>query len=348
MTTQFLDPRAPNTRLLLVDTHHDVVAESTVTRLSQLLTPRDLLVVNDAATLPASLFGRTARGDEVEVRLLEGPYESITRAVLFGRGDYHTPTELREAPPRLAVGDTVEIGARHLTVCSVSSLSPRLVELSWSSDAQARFALLYGAGRPVQYSYVSQPLALWDVQTTFAARPWAVEMPSAARPLSGAVLLALRARGVPIAHLTHAAGLSATGDQAIDAALPLPERYELPERTVHAVEQTHGRGGRVVAVGTSVVRALEDSAQRHGSLRAGVATAELVLDQGTVPRVVSGLLTGIHVPGESHYRLLAAFTRAETLARAAARAAEQGYRGHEFGDAALFLPDVLQRARHAA
>lgn len=348
MTTHASLPEASPMRLLLVDTAHDVVLESVTNTLPTLLQSRDLLVVNDAATLPASLHGVSSRGAPLEVRLLEGPHRATTRAVLFGRGDYHTPTELREPPPLLAVGDTIELGGVVLTVGSISALSPRLVELRWPGDLAARFALLYRLGQPVQYSYVEQPLALWDVQTLFAARPWAVEMPSAARPLRGEVLLALAARGVPIARLTHAAGLSATGDAAIDAALPLPERYEIPAATAGAIERTRAHGGRIVAVGTSVVRALEDSAWRHGRVRAGAAIAELVLEASTVPRVVSGLLTGIHVPGESHYRLLSAFTRADTLQRAAAIADAGGYRIHEFGDAALFLPDIAQAARAAA
>ena len=331
------------TRLLLVDTRSDEIAEGETTALPGLLDPRDILVVNDAATLPASLSGFTARGEPVEIRLLEGPYQATTRALLFGRGDYHTRTELRDPPPVLAPGDSITVGTTALQICTVSSLSPRLVELHWPLELSARFVLLYRAGRPVQYSYVAEPLALWDVQTRFAARPWAVEMPSAARPLTGSLLLALAARGVEVATLTHAAGLSASGDPAVDAALPLPERYDIPLATVRRIEATRGRGGRVVAVGTSVVRALEDSAQRHGAVRAGVASAELILDQDTSPRVVSGLLTGIHVPGESHYKLLAAFTRAATLARAAALAEHRGYRTHEFGDAALFLPDLPAR-----
>lgn len=323
-------------KLQLIDTASQEIANGATTQLASLLDERDLLVVNDAATLPASLH---ADNGALEVRLLDGPYRATTRAVLFGRGDYHVPTEHREAPPRLEVGAQIIVGGAALRVSAVSALSPRLVELTWPGDLRERFALLYRAGQPVQYSYVEQPLALWDVQTAFAARPWAVEMPSAARPLQGAALLALRARGVPIATLTHAAGLSATGDPRIDAALPLPERYEIPAQTVRALEQTRGR---VVAVGTSVVRALEDCAQR--GLRAGEQIATLVLDGDTKPRVVSGLLTGIHMPGESHYRLLSAFTREDTLARAAERAKRDGYRIHEFGDAALFLPNLGLRA----
>jgi S-adenosylmethionine:tRNA ribosyltransferase-isomerase len=145
---------------------------------------------------------------------------------------------------------------------------------------------------------------------------------------------------VRLARLTHAAGLSATGDPAIDAALPLPERYEIPGETVRAIERTRSLGGRVVAVGTSVVRALEDSAWRYGRVRAGAQLAELLLDETTAPTVVSGLLTGIHMPGESHYRLLSAFANGATLAAAAALAQSKHYRLHEFGDAALFLPGL--------
>jgi S-adenosylmethionine:tRNA ribosyltransferase-isomerase len=341
-------PHEPVTRLLLVDTRTNELAEERATSLPRLLDARDLLVVNDAATLPAALFGVTASGEQVELRLLEGPYQQTTRAVLFGSGDYRTKTEQRPAPPLLALGDVITIGSASLSVSAVSALSPRLVELSWPQGVGDRFALLYRVGRPVQYSYVAEPLALWDVQTPFAARPWAVEMPSAARPLTGSVLLGLASRGVSIATLTHAAGLSASGDEVLDRAFPLPERYEIPAATVHAIECAKARGGRVVAVGTSVVRALEDSALRHGAVRAGTAVAELILDEHTLPRVASGLLTGIHVPGESHYKLLSAFARGSTLSRAAALAERRGYRIHEFGDAALLLPDLLASRRLAA
>jgi S-adenosylmethionine:tRNA ribosyltransferase-isomerase len=337
-----------STRMMLVDTRHDRLAEREVDSLPGLLSPRDLLVVNDAATLPASLSGVDRHGAPLEVRLLEGPYCASTRAVLFGRGDYHTPTELRPPPPALSAGDTIWLGAATLTVESVSPLSPRLVTLRWTGTRDERFLLLYRAGRPVQYSYIDAPLSLHDVQTSFASRPWAVEMPSAARPLRGSLLLALRRRGVQVARLTHAAGLSATGEPVLDAALPLPERYHIPAETVRAIDRTRERGGRVVAVGTSVVRALEDSVRRTGRVTAGEQVAELVLDADTQPIVCAGLLTGIHVPGESHFRLLAAFTRAATLERAAALALARHYRMHELGEAALFLPDVLAPLVRAA
>jgi S-adenosylmethionine:tRNA ribosyltransferase-isomerase len=336
------------TRMLWIDPATRALGESQVSALADFLTPSDLLVVNDAATLPASLQTESMRREPVEVRLLEGPHAAFTRAVLFGAGDYRTPTEYRAAPPVLKPGDTLALGTERLEIVYVSELSPRLVVLRWPGDLAARFQLLYRHGLPVQYSYVPEPVALWDVQTAFAARPWAVEMPSAARPLTGALLQKLRARRIPIARLTHAAGLSATGDPVLDAALPLPERYEIPATTVAQVERTQAQGGRVLAVGTSVVRALEDSAAAHGQLRAGLANAELILDANTPRRVTSGLLTGIHVPGESHYKLLSSFVDAPTLQRSVLLAQSRGYRAHEFGDAALILPGICARQRLAA
>jgi S-adenosylmethionine:tRNA ribosyltransferase-isomerase len=332
-----------HTRLLLVDPETQNVGETTIAQLPALLSPTDLLVVNDAATLPASLRAHSTAGEPLEIRLLEGPHQRFTRAVLFGAGDYHTPTELRPPPPPLGNGETLRVAERFtLSIAHVAPLSPRLVILDWKLPLAERFSALYAHARPVQYSYIPEPLALWDVQTVFAARPWAVEMPSAARPLTGAILSELRARGVQLAPLTHAAGLSATGDALLDAALPLPERYEIPASTARQIADTRRRSGRVIAVGTSVVRALEDAALRTpgGAVRAGSAQAELVLDAATPRRVVSGLLTGIHVPGESHYRLLQAFVTAAPLGQALELAQRRGYRAHEFGDACLILPGV--------
>src|SRR5439155_16787424 len=127
--------------------------------------------------------------------------------------------------------------------------SPGLVSLRFDRDGAALWGAIYRYGRPVQYAYTAGPLSLWHTQTVYAARPWAVEQPSAGRGLSVGLLLALRARGVGIARLTHAAGLSSTGDERIDAVLPLSERYEIPEETVAAVAETRARGSRVIAVG---------------------------------------------------------------------------------------------------
>jgi S-adenosylmethionine:tRNA ribosyltransferase-isomerase len=165
-----------------------------------------------------------------------------------------------------------------------------------------------------------------------------VELPSAGRPLTWSLLSELRRRGVALAALTHAAGLSAAGDPALDRALPLPERYEIPNSTAEAIAAAKARGGRVVAVGTSVVRALEGRADAHGgALTPGSGWTDLRIGPATRLRVVDGLLTGMHEPDTSHFELLRAFAPSSLLERAHAHATASGYLGHEFGDSSLIL-----------
>ncbi|HVV87197.1 MAG TPA: S-adenosylmethionine:tRNA ribosyltransferase-isomerase, partial [Kofleriaceae bacterium] len=305
----------------------------------------DLVVVNDAATLPASLRGRTAAGEPFELRL-SGPIEGRRLAgVLFGRGDWRTRTEDRPAPPPVRAGEVVRVGpltARVLAadgrrvVLDVGADSTGTGTGTGEDEADARAALwhaIYASGVPVQYAHRRDPLALWSVQTAYATRPWAVEMPSAGRPLTWEVLLALRRRGIGVAALTHAAGLGSTGDAALDAALPWPEPYEVPEATAGAVARTRAAGGRVIAVGTTVVRALEASGGRAGT---GVAT--LRLDAGTARHVVDGLVSGLHVPGESHHELLRAFASRALLDRGLDVARAHRLSAHELGDALLIVP----------
>jgi S-adenosylmethionine:tRNA ribosyltransferase-isomerase len=308
--------------------------------LPQLLCAGDLVVVNDAATLPGSLPGRTDRGAGFELRL-SGPVEAgRLYGVVFGDGDHRTRTEHRGPPPRLAVGERVEVAGVAAVVASVAG---RRIELVVRGDGDALWQALYAAGAPVQYAHRRERLALWSVQTGYAARPWAAEMPSAGRPLTWDILLGLRRAGIAIASLTHAAGLSSTGDDALDRALPWPERYEIPGRTVFAIEQARARGGRVIAVGTTVVRALEAAAlagevDGPGALQPGSGIATLRLDAHYRPRVVSGLVSGLHMPGESHFELLSAFAPPEQLRQAVALAAEHQLSNHELGDACLILP----------
>lgn len=305
--------------------------------LPALLAPGDLVVVNDAATLPASLPGRTAEGEPFELRL-SAPLDGLRLVgVLFGRGDWRTRTEDRPAPPALRPGAVVAVGALTAVVAAIAGrrveLEVRVDDVDQAAALAALWRALYASAAPVQYAHRQAPLPLWAVQTGYAARPWAVEMPSAGRPLTWDTLLALRRRGIDVAALTHAAGLGATGEPTLDAALPWPERYEVPTSTAAAVARARARGGRVIAIGTTVVRALEASGGRAG---AGVAT--LRLDATTPRRVVDGLVSGLHVPGESHFELLAAFAARPLLARGLDLAHAHRLSGHELGDACLIVP----------
>jgi len=222
-------------------------------------------------------------------------------------------------------------------VVAVDPSEPRLVRLRFDRDGRELYQALYEIGRVVQYSYVERPLELWDVQNRYASRPWAFEPPSAGRPLTFGVLGELRARGVALAVVTHAAGLSSTGSSSLDRRLPIPEQSDLPPETVRAVEVTKARGGRVIAVGTTVVRALEGRALESPRLSAGRNETSLVIGPGFRPRVVNGLLTGLHEPASSHFALLQAFAERPLLLRALEHASREGYLEHEFGDSCLVL-----------
>ncbi|MBL8714553.1 MAG: S-adenosylmethionine:tRNA ribosyltransferase-isomerase [Myxococcales bacterium] len=322
-------------RLLVVE--GDALQVARIRDLPRWVGEGDVVVVNDAATLPASLRVES-EGRAFEVRLLT--VDLVTgrlRGVLFGDGDHRTRTEDRPPPPEhvswLRFGEVV---------ARVVHREGRLVELEASRSGDALVSAVYLHGRPVQYAHVPEPLPLWAVQTPYASRPWALEMPSAGRALSAAVLAALRSRGATVARLTHAAGLSATGDPTLDARLPLAERYEIPVETVRALEGAR----RVIAIGTSVVRALEDSATRHGRVASGSATATLRLSATTRRRVVDAVLTGVHEKGTTHAELLRAFVSEAVLDRALDRADALGLLGHELGDF-LWVVGEERRARLA-
>lgn len=328
--------RPGDARLLVVDgagCMHDLPRRRLVDRLR----PGDLLVANDAATMPASLGGMHLRsGQPVELRLAARDSlapEAVRQftAVLFGAGDWRTRTENRPEAPAAQPGDRLALGPLQARVLATLG-SPRLLRVEFAGTPDAIWAGLARHGRPVQYAHLAQPLALWDVWTRVAAQPVAFEAPSAGFMLDWELLDALRMHGVGFATLTHAAGLSSTGDAALDARLPLPEPYHLPASTVEAIAQAHGRGGRVVAVGTTVARALEDSAARHGTPRAGMAVAQLRLGHRTPLRVVDVLASGTHEPGTSHYELLHAFAPAPTLQRMSHALEAWDYRTHEYGD----------------
>ncbi len=336
------DPKTPTLRVL------------PARALADLLGRGDLLVVNDAGTLPASVSTRTANGSRIEVRLAEPPDSRLrARAVLFGPGDFRDRTEHRAAPPRLDEGDVLAACGLRFTIASVSALSPRLVEVELSThasnDPASVWAELYRVARPVQYSHVPRPLELWDVQNVFAAAPWSVEMPSAGRVLDGGTLSLLRSRGIEVARITHAAGLSATGDPAIDARLPLPERFLVTQEAASAVAAARWRGGRVIAVGTSVVRSLETAAREgRGAVVASHGLTDLVLSTDTPRLAVDAVLTGLHEPGTSHFGLLGAFAPAELLERCLATSRAMGLLAHEFGDAWLVYGPRVSSARFAA
>ena len=335
-TTPVQRPR--DAKLLVVDAagrlHH-----AARNALPSHLQPGDLLVANDAATLPASLSGvHGPSGLPVEVRLAGRRSLAVDdvrefTAIVFGAGDHRTRTEDRAAPPPLHSGDGLALGPLQAEV--VRTLDhPRLITLRFSGTADAIWSGIARHGKPIQYAHIDAPLALWDVWTRVAALPVAFEPPSAGFVLDGQMLQALRERGVAFATLTHAAGISSTGDDALDARLPFDEPYHLPEATLRAIARARAGGGRIVALGTTVTRALEHAASA-GALRSGMGVATQRIGPETRLRVVDALVSGTHEPGTSHHGLLRAFASEALLQRVDQALEAGGYRTHEFGDSVL-------------
>jgi S-adenosylmethionine:tRNA ribosyltransferase-isomerase len=331
--------RPPDARLLVV-TADGSIRHSRRRTLVDLLRPGDLVVANDAATLPASLQGLHARtGRPIEVRLAArrslSPLDVASfTAIVFGEGDYHTPTEHRPAPPPLAPRDVLRLGPLHARIDRLLD-HPRLVALCFEGTPDDIWSGIARHGRPIQYAHMTAALEMWDIWTPIAGPPVAFEPPSAGFALDWRTLAGLQARGVEFVTLTHAAGISSTGDDALDARLPFDEPYEIPVATALGIRHARGEGRRIVAIGTTVVRALEHAATIEGDVPAGPGLATQRIGADTRLRVVDAIVSGVHEPATSHYQLLRAFAPDDILRRADEQMTALGYRTHEFGDSVL-------------
>jgi S-adenosylmethionine:tRNA ribosyltransferase-isomerase len=335
--------RRDHVRLLLVDRATGSVRHHRFHELPRLLEPGDLLVANDSRTLPASLLGHTAAGTPLEVRLAareDGRWAALVLGVPTGGGDPAlVPTDARPAAPALAPGARLRFaGGLGATVLGRHEEAGPLVWLAFDVAGERLAEALHRAGRPVRYAYVPRPWPLHQYQTLFAAVPGSVEMASAGRPFTVQTLRDLRDRGIGLATISLHAGLSTYGDPATDRRYVPAEPYLVPEATAAAVAACRAAGGRVVAIGTTVVRTLETAAAGGDGVRAGAGVTRLRIGPGHRLAAVDGLLTGLHEPEASHLDLLGAFLDRPALDRAYAAALGSGYLWHEFGDVCLLLP----------
>jgi S-adenosylmethionine:tRNA ribosyltransferase-isomerase len=344
--------RPPDARLLVVD------AEGRIRHAARrdfidLLRAGDVVIANDAATLPASLVGHhlPTRG-AIEVRLAgRRSLDDVEwfSAIVFGAGDFHTPTERRPPPPLLSPGDRLALGPLRATVTEMLG-HPRLALLHFDGSADDIWAGIARHGRPIQYAHMSAPLLLWDVWTVIAGPPVAFEPPSASFVLDWQALATLRERGVEFATITHAAGISSTGDAELDGRLPFDEPYDIPVTTACTVNRALADGRRIVAIGTTVVRALEHAATIRpatlgtttttpttpATVTAGPGVATQRINETSRLQIVNAIISGAHEPATSHFQLLRAFADRTTLESADAAMTARGYRTHEFGDSVWF------------
>jgi S-adenosylmethionine:tRNA ribosyltransferase-isomerase len=317
-------------RLLVAHKHDGRTAHARFRDLPGFLAPGDVVVVNTSATLPAALPARRASdGWELELRLSTPvPHRSPDRWWIV---------ELRAAErPFLAAreGDQLVLpGGGRATIVAPYAGGRRL----WLAQLELPEPLveyLAGHGHPIRYGYVPREWPLSMYQNAYAVEPGSAEMASAGRPFTAELVTELVARGIHVAPVTLHTGVSSPEH----GEAPYPERYAVPESTARLVNAVRGWGGRVVAVGTTVVRALETVAEPDGTVRGGRGWTNLVLGPGRGAYVVDGLITGWHEPEASHLQLLRAIADDELLDLSYREALEHGYLWHEFGDSHLILP----------
>lgn len=296
------------------------------------LAPGDLVVVNTSDTEPAAVDG--TRGDGRPVVLhVSGPHRAAGLVV-----ELRTPDGRRVGDGRADEEVHLPAGVTATLLAAVPGAAPgRLWRAGVPVEGGIR-GYLATVGRPITYSHLRGRWPVAAHRTVFATPVpgefGSAETPSAGRPFTPAVLAGLRGRGIGVAPLVLHTGVSSLES----GETPLPERFRVPARTAAAVGATRAAGGRVVAVGTTVTRALESAAGPDGTVRAAEGWTDLVLGPGRHARVVDGLVTGWHEPEASHLLLLEAVAGAELVGRAYAAAVERGYLWHEFGDSCLLLP----------
>jgi S-adenosylmethionine:tRNA ribosyltransferase-isomerase len=318
--------RRDEVRMLVTERASGRVLDLRARDLPGMLAPGDLLVVNTSATVPAAFRAQRSDGTELDLHVSTPLPDSDHRLVEL-RSD-GASFRGAHAGERLALP-----GGGAATLCAPYLGGARL----WVAELRLPAPLevyLARHGRPIRYRHIDGEWPLDAYQTVYATEPGSAEMPSAGRPLSERVITALVARGIAVVPIVLHAGVSSleAGER------PGPEWFHVPDATARLVDATHAGAGRVIAVGTTVVRALESVAGRDGRVAAGEGWTSLIVTPERGVRAVDGLLTGWHEPESSHLDLLRAVGGADLVDRSYRAALERGYLWHEFGDVHLILP----------
>lgn len=333
---------------LLVSPGTDDPVHATFADLPALLAPGDLLVVNTSATVAAAVDATLDDGTAIVLHVsteLPGGLWMVEPRTKLPSGSTR-PLVLPPASRTATVGapaDRPGLVEPVGTIGGFDLLRPapgsQRLWLAVPHDATCVPDLLARAGRPIRYPYVPEDWPLASYQTAFGAEPGSAEMPSASRPFTDRVVARLVAAGVTFAALTLHTGVSSLEGHE----LPYPERYEVPATTAAVVNAVRANGGHVVAVGTTVVRALETATDATGTVHPGSGWTDEVITPARGVRAVDGLITGWHEPEATHLAMLEAVAGREALVTAYRAAFDAGYLWHEFGDSHLLLPYAGRR-----
>ena len=314
-------------RLLVTDRARQAVEHARFGDLPELLAPGDLLVLNTSATLAAALPATREDGLELELHLSTPAPRSDSEGLWI--------VELRRGNSPFGgveVGDRFDLPGG----AAAQILEPHAGVRLWLARLDVPLALdayLAEHGQPIRYGYVPRRWPMSAYQNVYALEPGSAEMASAGRPFTAELITRLVAGGVLFAPITLHAGVSSQERHE----RPFAERYRVPEQSARLVNAVRAWGGRVIAVGTTVVRALETVAQPQGTVAAGEGWTELVVTPERGLWAVDGLVSGFHESQSSHLDLLRAAAGEELLRRSYAAAIAHGYRWHEFGDSHLIL-----------
>ena len=322
-----LGRRRDDVRLMVSDGRGEPV-HAGFSELPHFLAPGDLVVVNTSATLPAAVDTFTPDGMPLRVHIstrLPAHLWLIEAREPAGAASTPFAGDLRGRTLSLPDGGAVDVLQRH-----PGSVRLWLAALRLPSDLAT---YLSRWGQPIRYPYVSGDWPIGMYQTVYATEPGSAEMPSAGRPFSAEVITALVARGIGIAPLVLHTGVSSLESDE----QPYPEPFVVPAHTARRVNQTRDAGSRVIAIGTTTVRALESVVDAGGAVHPASGWTEVVVTPERGASAVDGLLTGFHDPTASHLQMLEAIAGRESLEIAYAAAREHGYRWHEFGDSHLIL-----------
>jgi S-adenosylmethionine:tRNA ribosyltransferase-isomerase len=325
-------------KLLVSKKSNDVIAHVHFRDMAQFLNAGDVLVINTSGTLPAALSAKRADGTKLEIHLSTHLPADIWTVEL------RLPTETKTLPFRnMQVGERLELSGG----ATATILAPYLMDRSdapkndgsrlWLAMLELPESLLdyLGSyGKPIRYHYVPRD---WDIsyyQTVYANEPGSAEMPSAGRAFTSEVITALVAKGVIVAPLVLHTGVASLEDHEP----PYEEFYRVPLETARAVNQAHSDNKRVIAVGTTVVRALETVTDLSGITHPGEGWTKLVITPQRGVKAVDGILTGWHEPKATHLAMLGAIAGRHHLDLAYQAAIQHTYLWHEFGDLHLILP----------
>jgi S-adenosylmethionine:tRNA ribosyltransferase-isomerase len=320
-------------RLLVLDRRTGEVTHSRFQQLCDFLAPGDLLVLNASRTLPALLAGWMESGkSKVEMRLASHLSDDSWLALVRNTSlENCTIPEETNSVISFGLGLSARLESPYREI-------PSMWKVRFSAGGSRLIDLIYRLGEPVRYRYVSRPWGLGYYQTVYARDPGSAEMPSAGRAFTWEMLLQLRKKGIDTAYITLHTGLSSYLDDELDRRHPgIAEEYHIGKETAFKVGAACSAGRRVIAVGTTVVRALESAAQADGIVTAGHRYTGLVITPDYPLRVTDGILTGLHEPMASHLELLSAFVSPALLNEAYLGAVRLLYLWHEFGDLNLII-----------